>query len=117
MTTLQKASLEKLMDEIQRRKEATKASPPLPPVTFTKQVTYCTECPNCEVVPDPDPYDSFCSDDEATLCMATPNTDRSSTPHASREPWSHRPITVSARPYQTIKESTVPDWCPLREKS
>lgn len=78
------------------------------------KIANCIDCPNHEVVSDPDPYDSFCSDDVAVLCKASANTDRG-THWASGYLWPHRAITSSCRPYRTRNECEVPEWCPLEE--
>lgn len=56
----------------------------------------CMDCPNHNVLPDPDPYDWFCDDDEKVVCEKINKT-----------------ITVSCRPYNKRKECKIPNWCPL----
>ena len=64
--------------------------------TIHVSITSCTECPFHKVLPDPDPYDWFCDDDVKVICTKQ-----------SRE------ITVACRPYNIVRETPVPDWCPL----
>lgn len=79
------------------------------------EATKCTDCPFHEVVADPDPYDSFCSDDLAVLCTRSPNTTGSRHHAAALGPFAHRPVTTSCRPYKLDDETTpVPSWCPIR---
>ncbi len=59
-------------------------------------ISNCVDCPNHEVLPDPDPDDWFCDDDVKVVCRRV-----------------NRNITVACRPYNTRKECEVPDWCPL----
>lgn len=61
-------------------------------------LTNCTRCPNHRVLPDPDPNDWFCDDDVKVVCTVA-----------------DRNITSACRPYRIEHESTVPDWCPLKE--
>lgn len=72
----------------------------------------CLDCPFHSIIPDPDPYDSFCSDDIAVVCTKTlnPTRDLNHTYCANRSPF--RAITVSCRPYNDRRESSQPSWCP-----
>lgn len=72
----------------------------------------CIDCPQHRVVADPDPTDSFCSDDEAVLCTLTPNT-KGALYWARGVPFANRPVATSCRPYNKRKECATPDWCPL----
>ena len=61
------------------------------------QFESCMDCPHHEVQPDPDPHDSFCSDDVKVFCKEAKKN-----------------ATVACRPYNTRKETTpIPAWCPL----
>jgi hypothetical protein len=82
------------------------------PRSVSLKITNCMDCPNHEVVRDPDPTDSFCSDDEAVLCTKAPNT-KKITQWYSNVPFEHRPITTSCRPYKKREECEIPNWCPL----
>lgn len=63
------------------------------------EITTCAECPDSKIEHDPDPYDSFCSDDVKCICKLTGEV-----------------ITSSCRPYNIKKETLIPDDCPrLRE--
>ena len=76
--------------------------------------TNCTECQAHRVISDPDPHDSFCKDDVAVVCTMTdgnPSHDPESHYRSERQN-SHRCITVSCRPTNTVKECVRPDWCP-----
>lgn len=64
--------------------------------TAVLTITNCTKCPHHEVRSDPDPDDWFCDDDVKVVCKL-----------AGKE------ITVACRPYNIVKESLVPAWCPL----
>lgn len=55
----------------------------------------CMDCPYHEVLPDPDPDDWFCDDDEKVNCKKA-----------------NKYITVACRPYQKREECGQPDWCP-----
>ena len=75
----------------------------------------CMDCEHHLVVPDPDPTDWFCVDDEAVLCRLTgPNRSKF---WASGKPFAHRPVTVSCRPHRTRDECRTPNWCPLLHKT
>ena len=76
----------------------------------------CIDCRHHEVISDPDPHDSFCSDDVAVVCKLTPNDQikQNTLYHADASEW--RKVTVSCRPYNTRKESETPKWCPLITK-
>lgn len=64
------------------------------------EITTCVECPDGKIEHDPDPYDSFCSDDVKCICKLTGEV-----------------ITFSCRPYNIKKETLIPDNCPrLREQ-
>jgi hypothetical protein len=82
--------------------------------TVNIQINNCVQCPHHEIIGDPDPYDSFCSDDMAVICKKTtsnPRYDENSEYAANRQ--NHRCVTVSCRPYRVIDESAIPNWCPL----
>lgn len=65
------------------------------------EITTCAECPDSKIEHDPDPYDSFCSDDVKCFCTLTGSI-----------------ITRSCRPYNIKKETLIPDDCPkLREQN
>ena len=82
-----------------------------------QKIENCLDCKHHALVPDPDPDDWFCDDDEAVLCKETPNPTRDvkSKWASDRQPF--RAVTRSSRPYQTRRDSKVPDWCPLLEKN
>ncbi len=56
----------------------------------------CIDCKHHRVLPDPDPDDWFCDDDEKVLCTLAKKL-----------------VTVACRPHHKRKECTVPSWCPL----
>lgn len=64
-------------------------------VEFKKKITQCRECPNCRIVPDPDPDDWFSDDDEKALCKETGD----------------KVIEDMLRPYEKV---AIPNWCPLK---
>lgn len=70
-------------------------------------------CPFHKVVSDPDPHDSFCSDDEAVLCTKMLPTVADQTRWYDKSRFEFKPITVSCRPYNKRKECETPSWCPL----
>jgi hypothetical protein len=70
---------------------------------ITTKINNCLDCPFHKVLRDPDPHDWFCDDDEKTICTKVIN------PKTGQ----HKVVTSGNRPYQTRKESMVPDWCPL----
>lgn len=61
------------------------------------QIANCLDCPHHRVLPDPDPLDSFCVDDEKVVCKKSRN----------------RVVTQANRPYRTRREAAIPSWCPL----
>lgn len=61
------------------------------------EIENCMDCPFHAVLPDPDPHDSFCSDDVKVVCNKA----------------NHKPITVACRPHRTRYECAVPHWCPI----
>lgn len=76
----------------------------------------CMDCPDHLLVEDPDPNDWFCDDDVAVVCTASPRPVRENTEYAvDRQPF--RSITVGCRPYNTRKECSSPDWCPLKKRA
>ena len=76
----------------------------------------CMDCNDHLVLPDPDPYDSFCDDDMKVLCLLRKDTPPKLSPSGSGHPCTGEPyITVSCRPYLLRKECEQPEWCPLRE--
>jgi hypothetical protein len=82
--------------------------------TVTEALTNCTQCKMHEIIPDPDPNDWFCDDDVAVVCKLTegnPQHDPNSRYMADRQNV-HRCITRSCRPYNTAKETLIPNWCP-----
>lgn len=79
---------------------------PAIPATPSHEIGHCTMCPNHLVEKDPDPFDSFCSDDVKIRCTLSKAGYRG---NYQKEPY----ITVGCRPYNTSKEDEVPDWCPL----
>ena len=64
--------------------------------TVKLAISNCMDCPHHDVQRDPDPDDSFCSDDVKVVCQKA-----------------KRNITVACRPYNMRKECPVPEWCPL----
>lgn len=86
------------------------------------KIDNCMDCPHHVVVPDPDPNDWFCDDDEAVLCRLTKSEGehpdgRAQAPAAGGANWPRRTVTVSCRPYQKRELCKVPDWCPLIQSS
>lgn len=77
------------------------------------KITSCVDCPNCLVENDPDPYDSFYSDDLKARCRLSTNA-----PILTEygigvgNPY----ITVACRPDMLRKETEIPDWCPIKGK-
>jgi hypothetical protein len=65
------------------------------------KIENCVDCPFHKELPDPDPFDSFCSDDVKIVCTKEGG----------------KPITVACRPHYTRKESKIPPWCPLLEEN
>jgi hypothetical protein len=63
----------------------------------TLKIKNCLDCPHHQVLPDPDPNDWFCDDDEKVVCNKA----------------NGRVVTCANRPYETRKSSVVPAWCPL----
>ena len=72
----------------------------------------CMDCVYHSVIADPDPHDSFCSDDVAVVCTLMKNDkhDDRSLYRADHSPY--KAITVSCRPYNKRKECDKPEWCP-----
>lgn len=82
-------------------------------VTKKIEIKCCLDCPFHKVIADPDPHDWFCADDEAVVCTRekNENQDKNSLYAADRQ--EYRTVTVSCRPYNRRKESSIPKWCPL----
>ena len=59
------------------------------------KIENCMDCSENRVLPDPDPNDWFCDDDEKVVCRL-----------ANKE------ITCACRPYQKRAECKIPNWCP-----
>jgi len=77
------------------------------------QITSCLECPHHKIIADPDPYDSFCSDDKAVICLKVKKRKDLGSIYASNQQ-EFKTILVSERPYHITKErAKIPDWCPL----
>jgi hypothetical protein len=77
---------------------ATTKEPPKKIVKLLK-LDNCIDCPFHEVLPDPDPDDSFNDDDVKVVCRKTKRQKNT--------------VTVACRPYNIRKESDIPEWCPL----
>lgn len=79
----------------------------------------CIDCPNHKIIADPDPYDWFCDDDVAVICLLTSRNHRHD-PNSRYQATSQNDnscATVSCRPYNVSKETTPPPlWCPLLKK-
>ncbi len=58
-------------------------------------INLCQDCPNCKILPDPDPDDWFCDDDVKIFCTKLNKT-----------------IASSLRPYE-VKDIKIPEECPL----
>jgi len=71
----------------------------------------CLDCPSHKVIADPDPYDSFCSDDVAVICTLMTQTP-DNFPKYYSDAQEFKCVTISCRPYNKRKESETPDWCP-----
>lgn len=74
--------------------------------------TNCVDCPHRTIENDPDPTDSFCSDDVAVLCKKAVNDNHKKRWYDNME-WPYKAITWSCRPHHIRKECSTPDWCPL----
>lgn len=76
----------------------------------------CLDCPNHESGYDPDPYDSFNSDDMYCACKLLPNErlDKKSRYVSEQQPY--KIVSSGDRPYQLKKYSVPPRWCPIRVK-
>ena len=59
--------------------------------------------------------DDFCDDDQAIVCLKTPNDRQKPDSLYSADHSEFKPVTVSCRPYNLKHESDTPDWCPLTE--
>ena len=76
-------------------------------------VMNCIDCPQHEVIADPDPDDWFCDDDKAVVCKLTLNPGRDVTSKYTASHHIQRSITVACRPYNLRRECEKPEWCPL----
>lgn len=85
-------------------------------IKIEKTIENCLDCEFCKVIPDPDPFDSFCSDDEASVCTKLKNDKQDITSKWVADRQEFKIISPSCRPYNTRKESSIPDWCPLLNK-
>lgn len=77
----------------------------------------CLDCPHHEVIMDPDPHDSFCSDDEAVVCNLVKNNRQEMSSLYRSDRHVQKAVSKSCRPYNTRKESETPSWCPLTKVS
>lgn len=59
----------------------------------------CASCDRCRIIPDPDPFDWFCDDDEAVYCTEVKDY-----------------IARGLRPYEVDKVSVKVSRCPLMTK-
>jgi len=73
----------------------------------------CIDCEYHRIASDPDPNDSFCDDDVAVLCEKLPPQESDSKRWIDDSPFKFKTITVSCRPYNIRKETSIPIWCPL----
>ncbi len=80
---------------------------------ITLEFSNCIDCPHHSVIRDPDPYDSFCSDDVAVVCTKTKRKGRKPSSRYLADQSPYKLITTSCRPYNTRKECPIPKWCPL----
>lgn len=67
------------------------------------KIDNCTKCPFHEVRNDSDPDDWFNDDDVKVVCTKTKRVNNE--------------VASSCRPYNIVKESNVPEWCPLKRRS
>ena len=89
LENLDKIITEKIEGEPQPQTQPQTQSPSqLPPAN-------CMDCEHHCVLPDPDPDDWFCYDDEKVLCTLAKKN-----------------VTVACRPHHKRKECTLPSWCP-----
>ena len=77
------------------------------------KITKCLSCPDHRVIDDGDPYDSFCRDDLALVCIKVKNPTQNVKSVWMSERQEFKVVTCSCRPYNLEKESNIPDWCPL----
>ena len=63
--------------------------------TIVTKIEKCAQCPHSEILPDPDPWDWFCDDDEKIFCKRL-----------------NRTIAAALRPYESDKVD-IPSDCPL----
>jgi len=82
-----------------RHKLASGSIPASPEPEQARQPTVmnCMDCAFRGVLPDPDPDDWFCDDDEKVICMKSAG----------------RAITIACRPHHKRDECSTPSWCPL----
>jgi hypothetical protein len=66
------------------------------------------------VVHDPDPRDSFNTDDISTLCTKCPN-DNDARYWDSNIPFEGKVINISIRPHN-VANIKIPSWCPFKTK-
>lgn len=85
-----------------------------------QKLTNCMDCDQHFVIPDPDPYDSFCDDDVAVLCKLTKKNSgyKKESPYWADQQQAHESVTVSCRPHHMRAECEIPNWCPkLKEQN
>jgi len=80
----------------------------------TKTYTNCLKCPHHQIVPDPDPTDSFNNDDIAVLCTKIKTTKTSAKRWYDGKPFPFHAVSVSDRPY--IRKVSPSYLCPLVKK-
>ena len=74
----------------------------------------CLECDSHLVIDDPDPRSSSFNDDKAVVCTEAKNNSKKIFSRYKADRSKFRAITVSCRPNNLKKESTIPSWCPKR---
>lgn len=73
----------------------------------------CLACQFHKVIPDPDPYDSFCDDDQAIVCTKMKNDKQNMESPYLADHSEFKKVVVSCRPYNLKHEDETPEWCPL----
>lgn len=82
----------------------------------TKKEESCIGCDIHKIINDRDPFDSFNDDDVAVVCTLTINDKKDVNSKYLSDRQEFKCITNSCRPYNIIKESRIPNWCPKKQK-
>ena len=73
----------------------------------------CLDCVYHRIIPDHDPWNDACIDDQAVVCILQPNDkeDIESLDVIKSSPY--KIVVIGIRLYNTREKCDTPDWCPV----